>query len=67
MATTTPNFVRGSAAIVTMAFQFLHSTLGMSLIESGVAIGAVVIPLAYLSVLTIKETFHRDLDFVEDL
>ncbi len=65
VATSTPNFVRGSASIVTLAFQALRQHF--SLVVSGLIIGAVVIPLAYLSVLTLKETFHRDLDFVEDI
>ncbi len=63
VATTSPNFVRGSVALITPAFQFLREDFGM--IYAAAIIGIVVISLAFISILTLEETYGKDLDFVE--
>ena len=63
VATTSPNFVRGSVAIITPAFQLLREDYGM--INSAAIIGVIVITLAFISIITLEETYGKDLDFVE--
>ncbi|NPA34456.1 MAG: MFS transporter [Chlorobi bacterium] len=63
VATTSPNFVRGSVALITPAFQFLREDFGM--INAAAIIGFIVITLAFISILTLEETYGKDLDFVE--
>jgi MFS family permease len=61
---TTPNFVRGSVPLITMLFQFLHST-GISNIVSAFLVGMLCMGLALYAILKAKETFGKDLDYVE--
>ncbi|MDY7225433.1 MFS transporter [Hyalangium rubrum] len=63
VATTVPNFVRGSAAIAASGFGFLKGHIGVS--NAALTIGSICFTLALLSLTRIEETFHRDLDFEE--
>lgn len=63
VTTTAPNFVRGSLALVSLAFAQLEP--GMGSWKSALVVGVVVIGLALLSLLPLKESFGRDLDFLE--
>lgn len=65
VATTTPNFVRGSVALITPAFKVLRQHLSIE--AAALVIGAVVIALAWWSIATIAETHDRDLDFIEPI
>lgn len=64
VATTTPNFVRGAMVPITMLFTLLreHSSLW----TAGLSVGMVVMVFAFWGHATIKETFHQDLDFIEE-
>lgn len=62
-ATTIPNFVRGAVVIVTMTFQALKGSLGVK--ESAMTVGAVALVLAIISLISLEETYGKDLDFVE--
>ncbi|MDX9752051.1 MAG: MFS transporter, partial [Flavobacteriales bacterium] len=61
--TSTPNFVRGSVWPVTSAFKFLAVPVGG--IASALVVGVVCIAAAVWATLRVKETFDRDMDFVE--
>ncbi|HEX8701574.1 MAG TPA: MFS transporter [Myxococcaceae bacterium] len=63
VATTVPNFVRGSAALATSGFAYLKGQ--MSVPHAGLTVGVVCFALALLSLLRLDETFHRDLDYDE--
>ena len=63
VTTTVPNFVRGSVIILTLAFSGLKPIFGV--LESAQIIGFVSFSAALWAILTIKETYGRDLDFVE--
>jgi len=63
-ATTAPNFVRGSLTLMTLLFHALAET--MSLPMAALAVGVLVLGLAFASVLGIEETFGKDLDFIEE-
>lgn len=62
-ATTTPNFVRGSVVPLTLAFESLRAHEGI--LAAGFWVGVSVMVIAGVSLLTIEETFHKDLGFVE--
>lgn len=62
-ATTIPNFVRGLTIPMTAGFHALIPHFGVT--GSGVAVVGLTIALAFLSLLSLKETFTADLDFVE--
>ena len=59
-----PNMVRASVIPITMGFHFLKPELGM--IGAGVSVMAVLLTLAFASLLVLRETFTTDLDYVEN-
>ncbi len=61
--TTVPNFVRGFVVPLTLSFAGLSSSVGN--IQSALIVGAVSIGLAMIATLSIKETFGKDLNYVE--
>ena len=61
--TTVPNMVRGSLPLMLLLFNGLQPTF--SYIHSGVITGIVVMALATFAAVMCKETFGKDLDFVE--
>ena len=63
VASTVPNFVRGSTIGITLLFEFLRPYLGM--IESVRMVGALSFALGFWGLYRLRETFHVDLDFVE--
>ena len=64
-ATLVPNLIRASVIPMTIGFGFLKSSFG--LIDAAMIIGSAVIALAMISLLLLKETFARDLNFLEKL
>ncbi len=63
VATTVPNFVRGSVPLITGGFALLQPHLGF--IRSAWVVGLVCFALALVSLWGMAETHGRDLDFVE--
>ena len=64
VATTVPNFVRGMVIPITMLFQLARKHLGM---ETGaLAVGALCLVIAFISLSRLQETFHKDLDYFEE-
>lgn len=63
VATTVPNFVRGSVVVLTLSFKALAPGLG-ALGAAGV-LAAVTIVVAAWAVATLRESYGRDLDFLE--
>ena len=64
VSTTIPNFARGAVVPISMAFQFLKDKMGM--INAAMLIGLCCFGLAFFANYTLKETFGKDLDFVEE-
>jgi hypothetical protein len=64
VATTTPNFVRGSVVLLTILFEQLGKPLGV--VWSAAAVGVFCLALAVLGLFGMRETFGVDLDYVED-
>ncbi len=63
VATTVPNFVRGSVPLITGSFSLLREPLGY--VGSAWAVGLACVALALVSLRGMAETAGRDLDFVE--
>ena len=65
-ATTIPNMVRGALPLLNLLFKDLfQDNLGWSLVDSGIITGVIVITIAMVSVYFTKETFHKDLNYIE--
>jgi MFS family permease len=71
VATTVPNFVRGSLVPIALGFQSLKGYLTKSygadngIIYAGIIIGAITLIIAIISLHGLDETFGKDLDYVE--
>jgi predicted membrane-bound spermidine synthase len=64
VATTVPNFIRGSLIPVTILLQTGKPVLGM--VGSAALTGFVVLAIAAVALSRLDETCHRSLDFLED-
>ena len=62
--TTTPNMVRGSLVLVALLFEYLQQHT--SFIVSGAITGVIVLMLGCFALLVSKETFGKDLNFLEE-
>lgn len=64
VTTSVPNFVRGAVPLVTiLADSFKNS--GSSYIASSLYVGGIVFTLAFVALITLKDSFSKDLDYVE--
>lgn len=63
VATTVPNFVRGSVIPLTFCFEFLQKQ--MDIRSAALIVGAVSLFFAYLAIWFMEETFHKDLNYLE--
>ena len=61
--TSIPNMVRGSVPLLLIGFDHLKVTTGV--ITAAAVVGGVVFAIGIYSVLTISETHHKPMDFVE--
>ncbi len=62
---TVPNFVRGSVWPITSLFKYLSLTCTLGMVLSGYIVGAICLCIAFISLYFMKESFHKDLDYVE--
>jgi hypothetical protein len=63
VASSVPNFVRGSAALVAGSFGLLKASL--SALQAALLLGVVCFALAFVALWRLNETFGKDLDFYE--
>lgn len=63
VATTVPNFVRGSVVPLTLSFQALKP--GYGILGSAMIVGVSSLLIALLALWRMEETYGRDLDFLE--
>lgn len=63
VATTVPNFVRGSAILAVTGFASLKNSIPSA--QAAMVVGALCFGLALLALTQLDETFHRDLDYSE--
>jgi hypothetical protein len=71
VTTTAPNFVRGAVIPMTLLFGMFKGFFengenpGQTVISAAIAVGVIVMALAFLSWYHLKETFGKDLDYTE--
>lgn len=63
VATTVPNFIRGTVVPLTLTFKFLRGDMGV--IPAALVIGIVTVIIAFIALRVIDETYGRDLNFEE--
>jgi hypothetical protein len=63
--TSIPNFVRGGLVLISLLFQWIRSLNGIDFVTGGWITGIIVMLVALLAVIFTKETFGKDLDFIE--
>ena len=63
VATTVPNFVRGSVVPITIGFNFFRGWLGV--IPGAILVGLICIGLALWALRGLEETHGKDLDYME--
>jgi MFS family permease len=65
VTTTAPNFVRGAVVPITALFNWWRGPLGIS--GSALAVGALTLVIAFISLWEMDETYGKDLHYVEEL
>jgi MFS family permease len=65
VTTTVPNFVRGAVVPLSLTFEALKDSWG--LIPTAMALGAICLAIAVASILTLEETYSKDLNYLEPL
>jgi MFS family permease len=63
VATTVPNFIRGTVVPLTLSFKYLRAEIGI--INGALVIGIVTIVIAFIALRAIDETYGRDMNFDE--
>ena len=63
VATTVPNFIRGTVVPLTWIFKYLRGNVGI--IQGALFIGIGTICIALIALKSIEETFSRDMNFLE--
>ena len=65
-ATTIPNMVRGSLPLLNIIFKDLfQDQLHINIVRSAIITGVIAITIALIAAYKTKETFHKDLNYVE--
>jgi hypothetical protein len=64
VATTVPNFIRGSVIPLTMLFAMVKNYAGI--IQGALIVGVVSFTIAIVALIFLEETFKKDINYVED-
>jgi MFS family permease len=64
VATTIPNFVRGATVPITISFNLLRSSY--NILYSAMIVGAFVMIIAFTALYYMEESYHKDLNYLED-
>jgi len=62
-ATTVPNVVRGALPLIIILFKWLRNSMDYA--TAGLVTGAVVMAIAIIAAINVKETFGKDLNYIE--
>ena len=66
-ATTIPNMVRGSLPLINLLFlDFFQKNQHFTIIKSGIITGSIVMFITLVAYYYTKETFHKDLNYLEE-
>ncbi|MCE5194286.1 MAG: MFS transporter [Nitrospiraceae bacterium] len=63
VASTVPNFIRGTVIPITLLFQIAKTQFGI--LYGGAVIGVFCILIAFLALYMLEETFHKELNYIE--
>jgi hypothetical protein len=63
VTTTVPNFVRGSVVVISTAFTIFKDKVGT--IQSAITVGMICVVIGMFALKRIKESFGRDLNWME--
>jgi MFS family permease len=67
-ATTIPNMVRGSLPLILFLFKdILQMKMGVAFLTSGMITSTVVLIISFWAAWNIPETFHKNLDYIEEI
>lgn len=64
VTTSVPNFVRGSAVLLLICWQYLDPIVGI--IQSAIIVGIATIALAIIGLFFIEESYGKNLDYMEE-
>jgi MFS family permease len=65
-ATTIPNMVRGALPLINLMFlDLFQKTWGWHIVQSAIVTGIIVMAIGLVSVYFTKETYHKDLNYIE--
>lgn len=68
VATSVPNFARGMQVPINESFKYLKgAAVTGSVITAGYIVGAACLGIAFIALWGMKETFSKDLDYVEEI
>lgn len=67
VTTTVPNFVRGAVVPLTILFQIFKNYTGGNIIYSAIIVALISLGIAFYAVSQMKETFSKDLNYLEEL
>jgi len=66
VTTTAPNFVRGAVVPLSFLLQYFTHALDGAIVHAGMIVGAISMVLALLALRNIKDSFAKDLAYVEE-
>lgn len=64
VATTVPNFIRGSLVLITVLFDYIYGQ--SDLFWASYTVSALLIAISFFSLSRLEETFGKDLDYIEE-
>jgi MFS family permease len=64
VASTVPNFIRGMVIPITFSFQFAKERIGI--IRGAAVVGVICLAVALYALSHLEETFHKDLNYLEE-
>ena len=65
VTTTVPNFVRGALVMITIMFETFKAQYGI--LTGAMIVGVICLSIAFFFLNGMKETFHEDLNYLEDI
>lgn len=66
-ATTIPNVVRGALPLMNLLFKdYFQANLQWTMLQSAMVTGAIVMAISVVALIFTEETFHKDLNFIEE-
>lgn len=66
VTTTVPNFVRGAVVPLTLLFQLFKNVFNGSIVNAGIVVAIISFGAAFFALSRMKETFTKDLDYIEE-